>query len=124
MAARCRKLKIECVHGCDDKLAMLKQMALHGGLDRSEVAFVGNDVNDLDCLAWAGVPIAVSDAVPQVRAAARLTTTRPGGDGAVREVADWILASMNPGSAKESQRLERKVPRSKKPGIHKKNGPN
>jgi 3-deoxy-D-manno-octulosonate 8-phosphate phosphatase KdsC-like HAD superfamily phosphatase len=55
------------------------------------VAYVGNDVNDLGCLALVGWPIATPDAHPTVLAAARLVLTRHGGDGAVREVCDLIL---------------------------------
>jgi 3-deoxy-D-manno-octulosonate 8-phosphate phosphatase KdsC-like HAD superfamily phosphatase len=57
------------------------------------VAYVGNDVNDLECLEWAGIPIVVADAMPDVRGVARLVTSRPGGYGAVREVADWLIAA-------------------------------
>lgn len=91
--ARSRKLQIACVHGCDDKLSILLRMAAERGLDASGVAFVGNDANDLPCLRWVGVPIAVADAEPVARSAARLVTSRPGGRGAVREVAEWILAA-------------------------------
>jgi|SRR5919109_3423395 N-acylneuraminate cytidylyltransferase len=93
VAARCRKLNIEAVQGSDDKLASLKVLARARGLDPGQIAYVGNDVNDHACMDWVGVPIAVADAVPEVRAAARRVTTRSGGRGAVREVADWILAA-------------------------------
>lgn len=90
---RSRKLKLECVHGCDDKLAALQALVAARGLEPAQVAYVGNDVNDLACLRWVGVPIAVADAEPEVRSAVLLVTARPGGHGAVREVAEWILAA-------------------------------
>lgn len=93
VAARCRKLRIECVHALEDKRAAIEALAARCGVPASDVAFVGNDVNDLPCLRWVGLPIAVADAEPEVRAASRLVTTRAGGHGAVREVADWILAA-------------------------------
>lgn len=93
VAARCRKLGIECTDSCNDKAAALESIAAQRGVSANEVAYVGNDVNDLACLRWVGLPIAVADAEPEVRAAARLVTTRPGGHGAVREVADWILTT-------------------------------
>lgn len=93
VAARCRKLGIPVVQGCGDKQAALQSMADARHLGPEHVAYVGNDVNDLACLRWAAVPIAVADAVPGVRAIARLITATPGGYGAVREVADWILAA-------------------------------
>jgi len=96
VAARCRKLGIECTDACDDKLAALEAIAVRRRVSASEVAYVGNDVNDLACLRWVGWPIAVSDAEPEVRAAARLVTTHAGGYGAVREVADWILTTRMP----------------------------
>ena len=91
--ARCRKLQIDAVQGCEDKLASLQQFARDRGVDRGSIAYVGNDVNDLDCLNWVGFPIAVADAESEVRAVAKLVTSKPGGWGAVREVADWILAA-------------------------------
>ncbi len=101
VAARGRKLGVECVHGCDDKLAALMQSVAERRLGPADVAYVGNDVNDLSCMRWAGVPIAVADAEPEVRRAARLVTTRRGGYGAVREVAEWILAAHAAGGAHE-----------------------
>lgn len=91
VAARCRKLGIPCVQGVAEKGAALARLAGDHGVGPEAVAYVGNDVNDLACLRWAGVPIVVADAVPEARALARLATTRAGGYGAVREVADWLL---------------------------------
>ena len=91
VAARCRKLGIEYIQGCDDKLTVLKQKAESGKLKPEEIAYVGNDVNDVECLKWVGLPIAVADSVPQVKAAAKWITAKPGGHGAVREVCDLLL---------------------------------
>ncbi|NEE52524.1 HAD hydrolase family protein, partial [Streptomyces sp. SID8455] len=55
------------------------------------VLYVGNDVNDLGCFALAGWPVAVGSAHDSVRAAARAVTTTPGGYGAIREIAAWLL---------------------------------
>ena len=93
VAARCRKLGIECVQACDEKLGALQHLAATRNLQPSQVAYVGNDINDLACLAWVGCPIGVADALPEVRRAVLRLTTRPGGFGAVREVADWILTA-------------------------------
>jgi len=93
VAARCRKLNVECIQGCDDKQARLAQLMAERGLATPEVAYVGNDVNDLACMVGGsvGVAIAVADAESAVRAIASLVTSRRGGHGAVREVCDWIL---------------------------------
>lgn len=93
VAARCRKLNLECVQGCDDKLSELKRQASARGLAPREIAYVGNDVNDVECMKWVGAPIAVADAYPEALAAARLVTSKAGGLGAVREIAELILRS-------------------------------
>ncbi len=100
VAARCRKLQIEAVQACDDKLAALLQIARARGIAPGRIAYVGNDLNDLPCLAWVGTPIPVADAAPDVRAACRHVTTRPGGHGAVREVCNWILAARQSAAAR------------------------
>ncbi len=89
--ARCRKLGLECVQGRWNKADALEEILAARGVDAAEVAYVGNDVNDLACLQRVGLPIAVADAHPAVKAAARLVTRRPGGYGAVREICEWIL---------------------------------
>ena len=91
VAARCGKLGVQCLQGFDDKLPELQRAASSRGVDAIEIAYVGNDVNDLSCLEWVGVPIAVADAAPEVRAAAAWVTRRQGGLGAAREVCDAIL---------------------------------
>jgi YrbI family 3-deoxy-D-manno-octulosonate 8-phosphate phosphatase len=94
VAARARKLRLECIHGCKDKLAALKSLVAKRRLKDVDVAYVGNDENDLECLRWVGFPMAVADALPTVKAVAARLTTRPGGWGAVREVADWICEAV------------------------------
>ncbi len=61
------------------------------GLDWSEAAFVGDDLADLPLLRRVGVPIAVANALAEVRAAACYVTQAPGGRGAVREAVTWLL---------------------------------
>jgi YrbI family 3-deoxy-D-manno-octulosonate 8-phosphate phosphatase len=102
VAARCCKLGIDFIQACDDKLAALRDLAGSLGLGTEQIAYVGNDVNDLECLRWVGVPIAVADAVPEVLSAAHLTTTHTGGQGAVREVADWLIAASDGAEARRN----------------------
>ena len=91
VGARCRKLKIKCVQGCEDKLGVLtKELKTHK-VDLKDAAFVGNDVNDAPCLKAVGLPIVVRDAHPDVRHLAKYTTKALGGNGAVREVCDLIV---------------------------------
>ncbi|MPY51809.1 N-acylneuraminate cytidylyltransferase [Streptomyces acidicola] len=91
VAARARKLKIPVLHGIDRKDLALKQWCEEQGIAPERVLYVGNDVNDLPCFALVGWPVAVASAHDVVRGAARAVTTVPGGDGAIREIAGWIL---------------------------------
>jgi len=88
VSARARKLKIRCVQDCPDKRAALESIAKESGISLAEVAFVGNDINDLPCLDCVALPIVVQDAHPDVVSTARYQTKSPGGHGAVREVCD------------------------------------
>lgn len=91
VAARCRKLKLDCVQGEADKLGALKRVLDERNLDPKMVAYVGNDVNDIPCMQHVGFPISVADSWPSVHSYAKRTTTRPGGHGAVREICEWFL---------------------------------
>ncbi len=92
VAARCRKLRITCHQGYERKLPKLRELVEERGLTASEVTYVGNDLNDLAVMGWCGVPIAVADAIPEVKRASCFVTRCPGGRGAVREVCDLLLA--------------------------------
>jgi N-acylneuraminate cytidylyltransferase len=91
VAMRANKLGIPATQGVLDKPAALANWATGIGVDLSQVAFVGNDINDLEAMASVGFPIAVADAHPKVRAAARFVLGSIGGDGAIRELADIVL---------------------------------
>ncbi|MEV8017688.1 N-acylneuraminate cytidylyltransferase [Streptomyces sp. NPDC086554] len=91
VAARARKLKIPVLHGIDRKDLALKQWCEEQGIAPERVLYVGNDVNDLPCFGLVGWPVAVASAHDVVRGAARAVTALPGGDGAIREIAAWIL---------------------------------
>ncbi|MCX2969286.1 MULTISPECIES: acylneuraminate cytidylyltransferase [Streptomyces] len=91
VAARARKLKLPVLHGIDRKDLALKQWCETEGIAPERVLYVGNDVNDLPCFGLVGWPVAVASAHGAVRGAARAVTTTPGGAGAVREIAGWLL---------------------------------
>ncbi len=93
VSARGAKLGVEVLQGVDDKVAALTGWLAERDLDPARVAYLGNDVNDLGPLGAVGWPVAVSDARPEVRAAARLVLRRPGGHGAVRELCERVLAA-------------------------------
>ena len=91
VAARAAKLRVPVLAACDDKPSALEEWLGREGISPDRVAYVGNDVNDLGCLAMVGWPVAVADATPEVRASARIVLSRPGGAGAVRELCERVL---------------------------------
>ncbi len=91
VAARCRKLKLECVQGLNTKIGHLRDWMERHGLRKEEVVYLGNDVNDLECMAEVGCPVAVGDAHPKALAAARIVLENHGGKGAIRELADLVI---------------------------------
>ncbi|MFI7041157.1 N-acetylneuraminate synthase family protein [Microbispora rosea] len=93
VAARAAKLGVPVVQGLGAKDVALREWLATEGLAPERVAYVGNDVNDLSCMAIVGWPVAVPDAHPRVRAAARVVLSAPGGAGAVRELSDRVLAA-------------------------------
>jgi len=103
VSARARKLKIRCVQNCRDKRAALESIVKESGISLAEVAFVGNDINDLPCLTCVALPIVVHDAHPDVFAHAVYRTSLPGGYGAVREVCDLFTQTLSAGRAADAQ---------------------
>ena len=97
VATRSEKLRLRCHHGCEDKIATLTEILEARELTLEQAAFVGNDVNDLDCLRRVAVSIVVADAHPSVVPAAALRTSAPGGRGAVREVCDVFAHVLSDG---------------------------
>jgi 3-deoxy-D-manno-octulosonate 8-phosphate phosphatase (KDO 8-P phosphatase) len=90
VGARAKKLGAEYVQGVDDKLPVLRERAERLGVTLDETAYLGNDVNDAECLAAVGLPVVPADAWPEVVPLARLVLSRNGGDGCVRELCDAI----------------------------------
>jgi len=77
--------------GVDDKLAVLESLCEKLGVEMSEAAHIGDDLNDVGLLEAVGCPIAVADAQPEAWAAALIITERNGGEGAVREICDGLV---------------------------------
>jgi 3-deoxy-D-manno-octulosonate 8-phosphate phosphatase (KDO 8-P phosphatase) len=80
-----------CLEGCRDKLAGLRELVQLSGLSASEIAYVGDDLPDLPVMRHTGFSAAVANAVDEVKKAADYVTTLKGGQGAVREVIEYIL---------------------------------
>lgn len=81
----------DTVKGCKDKAKALRAFAERHDLLLDEVCFMGDDVNDLEALAIAGLSAAPANANAKVQEAVLLVTRARGGDGAVREVIDLLL---------------------------------
>lgn len=90
VAARCAKLRIECFSGIDDKIQLLKKLLEEKGVEPERVCYVGDDVTDIDCIRFAGIGVAVADALPAAKKAADYVTRANGGSHALREVCDLI----------------------------------
>ncbi|MGA9811323.1 MAG: HAD hydrolase family protein [Terriglobales bacterium] len=92
VAVRARDLKLEQVHqGIQDKLKAFREILSAEGLSASEAAFVGDDVIDLPVMRNCGFSVAVANARPEVKDAAHYVTPHAGGDGALRDVIEFIL---------------------------------
>ncbi len=90
---RMRDLELKNVYqGVSDKLSLAEKLASENGISPEEVCFIGDDLNDLPLMRWVGFPVAVKNAVKEVKRVAKYITTREGGKGAVREVVDLIVA--------------------------------
>jgi 3-deoxy-D-manno-octulosonate 8-phosphate phosphatase (KDO 8-P phosphatase) len=73
------------------KLEALSEARSRRGLAWEDVAYVGDDLADLQVMRRVGLPLAVANAVPEIRAVADCVTTAPGGHGAVREIVEALL---------------------------------
>jgi YrbI family 3-deoxy-D-manno-octulosonate 8-phosphate phosphatase len=92
VARRAEKLTIPEVHqGAMDKVAVVREMAERHGLTLDQVAYIGDDVNDLETLKIVGFSATPADGAPQVVAIVDYVCRKKGGEGAVREVIDLIL---------------------------------
>lgn len=90
---RAEKLKLDILEaGCKDKVAALNRICAERGISPENVAYVGDDINDLGVIQMVGYGCAPADAMPRIKAAAKYVTTAKGGEGVIREVVEKILA--------------------------------
>lgn len=90
VGARARKIRATCIQAVEDKLPVLQAEVERRGVTLAETAYLGNDVNDAECLGVVGLPVVPADAWPEVVPLARLVLTRNGGYGCVRELCDAV----------------------------------
>ncbi len=117
VARRAEKLAIPELHqGVLDKLSLVREMAARHGLTLSQVAYIGDDVNDLETLKVVGFSATPADGMPKIAAVVDYVCQKKGGEGAVREICEMILEAQGsrlgvrsskfevPGSGKRSSR--------------------
>lgn len=91
---RCEELKIDFhYHGVERKVEVFREVLSKYGLDKSEVAYVGDDINDLPILTKCGLSATPADGHKTVKEHVDYITDSPGGQGVLRELSDIILQS-------------------------------
>ncbi|MEI5584548.1 MULTISPECIES: acylneuraminate cytidylyltransferase [unclassified Agromyces] len=100
VSRRAEKLGVDCVQGVADKGRAVREWAAARGIRLDRIAYLGNDRGDIPALDLVGWPVAVPDAAPEALRRARHVLQRHGGHGAVRELAELVLA------AREARELE------------------
>jgi len=93
VTSRAKKLEVEVIQGCDNKRERLEEWLTEHHLQPSEVAYMGNDINDCECMDYVGLSVAPADAHPVVDPVTIWKMNAKGGYGAVRELADALLLS-------------------------------
>ena len=90
VSVRAEKLGVECLQGVQEKAKSLNEWAQKNGIRLDDIAFIGNDINDIPALRIVGFPIGVADSYPEILKYTIYVTQKRGGYGAIREVCDWI----------------------------------
>lgn len=91
---RAAKLGIsEVRQGALDKLPVVRGILEKHGITPDAACYIGDDLGDLEVMGYVGCAVAVADALPPIRRIAHYVTRKRGGEGAVREVCDLILAT-------------------------------
>lgn len=92
VARRAEKLNLDYLElACEDKLAAAKRICENEGIELSELAYVGDDLNDLELLSEAGMSFAPADGCERARDLAQIVTAAKGGSGVIREAAETVL---------------------------------
>ena len=93
---RAQKLKLDVLEaGCKDKVAAVKALCEKYAISLENVAYIGDDINDLDVIKMVGYGCCPADAMPQVRDVAKYVTKAKGGEGVIREVVEAIINDTN-----------------------------
>jgi len=93
---RCSELGFDIIlQNCSDKMGAYQTIKQKLGYTDAEVAYIGDDIQDLPVLQCVGIPLGVSNSIDEIKRLCSFVATRHGGDGAVREIIDWLLNHQN-----------------------------
>ena len=91
ITSRANKLQVECIQGIENKKNKLMALIQKYKLDRDEVIFVGNDINDISAMSLCGLTFCPSDSHEQVKNIAEVVLRTKGGEGVVREILEMYF---------------------------------
>jgi len=91
VSERSRKLNIFCLQGISDKSQALKKYCQNNNISLDEVAYVGNDINDLEAMELVGITFCPADAHSSIKDISDHILTSKGGEGVVREIFDHLI---------------------------------
>lgn len=93
--ARCDKLGIPLIYNCQNKKSLLCDYLNEHSINNNNVIYVGNDLNDYECMITVGCSVAPSDAHPVIKSISRIILNHPGGNGAIRELSEILIEKEN-----------------------------
>lgn len=89
---RAEKLNVDIfIEGCEDKYSKLIDLCNEKNIDTDEVVYVGDDINDLECLKNVGWACCPDNAVPEVKQVAKYISPRKGGEGCIRDIINYLF---------------------------------
>jgi YrbI family 3-deoxy-D-manno-octulosonate 8-phosphate phosphatase len=91
VSSRCQKLKLSCYQGVHDKASAIDKVAAEYNIRPNQMAYVGNDINDLEAMKKTGLSVAVANAHPEVLREAKWVLSKTGGKGAIRELCEKLI---------------------------------
>ena len=91
VSTRAKKLGIECIQGIDDKKFALINYLAAKDLNLANVAFLGNDINDLEVMKIVGISLCPKDAHTKIKKIAKIILKTKGGEGVIRELLDLMF---------------------------------
>jgi N-acylneuraminate cytidylyltransferase len=91
VSMRGKKLSVEVIQNCDNKIDELKAWLQKHDVDSSRCLYIGNDINDIECLQYVGIAAAPADAHSSVRKSIAWQLKNKGGRGALRELSDELI---------------------------------